>query len=171
MIKTILLDLDNTLIETQSYFINQKQKEQESFILDGRKYFVYFRPYLKELFQFLFSNFKIGIYTSATKSYAINIISSFYNNDFISLEQKEKLIKTLLHRKDLKGKDEIKDLYFASKYHNVEFNEILLIDDNPYYPHKSQILNKKVYWDKDEINDKFILTLIRFLKIKYKSNE
>lgn len=84
----VILDLDNTIIcaVEMSYY---KKYQSQMKILDetllyrdmDNSYRIYFRPNLGEFLKFVFRNFKVSIFTAASKDYALfifdNIIKYF----------------------------------------------------------------------------------------------
>lgn len=75
----VILDLDNTIIN--SLEPTEKQaKNLVSYILkdenDEVEYIIYERPHLQEFLDYLFENFKVAVWTAATKDYALFIIDN-----------------------------------------------------------------------------------------------
>jgi FMN phosphatase YigB (HAD superfamily) len=79
--QTVLLDLDNTLIsaEAMEEFPFKKKGIQEKAIqfaihdMDGY-YIVFERPHVQEFLDWLFSEYNVGVWTAASKDYALFII-------------------------------------------------------------------------------------------------
>lgn len=75
MNKVVLLDLDNTIICT--HFEKDIQDDINydfTFNLHNRKYAVLIRPHLDKFLDYLFDNFLVYVWTSATKEYAEIIV-------------------------------------------------------------------------------------------------
>lgn len=68
--KLLILDLDETLI----YATEEKLEREADFIVG--QYFVYKRPFLESFLKFCFENFEIAVWTTATKSYAEEILQT-----------------------------------------------------------------------------------------------
>ena len=79
----IVLDLDQTLISSEDindYDKNfQKSVQFKSHDMDDC-YIVFERPHLQEFLDFLFSNFKVSVWTAASKDYAMFIIKEVIQN-------------------------------------------------------------------------------------------
>ena len=69
--KTLMLDLDETLIHTACY---KPDPKIEYFKLPNSTDYVYLRPGVKDFMKFAFENFDLFIYTAAMESYADYII-------------------------------------------------------------------------------------------------
>lgn len=83
--KNIFLDLDNTLISSE-YINDVKDNNLTKVIKRASKfdsknmdnyYLICARPYLQPFLDFLFKNFKVHIWTAASKDYASFIINEF----------------------------------------------------------------------------------------------
>lgn len=81
MIKNVVLDLDNTLISAEpieefpfeSPGIRDKCIKFPIYDMDGY-YIIFERPHLQQFLDYLFSNFRVSVWTAATKDYALFII-------------------------------------------------------------------------------------------------
>src|SRR5687767_14946750 len=91
----VALDLDGTLMHATEYNSRGKLTEKVSPKLKGfvmkdddgyPEYKISYRPYLTKFLKYLFSNFDVGVYTSASESYATPIIQKIF-----SREQQKKL--------------------------------------------------------------------------------
>jgi TFIIF-interacting CTD phosphatase-like protein len=175
----IVLDLDNTLISslTKEEYEKRKTNKNVKFIpiCDGM-YYTIARPYLDEFLTFIFKHFQVSVWTAATKDYAIEILKNF-----IIKGKKERKLKSFLY--DYHCEDSIenvnpntpKDLRYLYLSKNKKFNpnNTIIIDD-----HKDVIKNNKnnvvdsKYFDankKNPLQDKFLLNLIRDLKLVHKT--
>lgn len=71
----LVLDLDETLI-----YASEEQLSSPADFIVGQ-YKVYKRPHLYEFLEFAFSNFKVGIWTSSSELYALQVIENFIEDD------------------------------------------------------------------------------------------
>ena len=79
MIKNILLDLDQTLIfseELSKFTPTEKMKLFKYKKMDD-SYITFARPHLQEFLDYIFKNFRVAVWTAASKSYAKFIIDNF----------------------------------------------------------------------------------------------
>jgi TFIIF-interacting CTD phosphatase-like protein len=79
MVKNILLDLDQTLIfsvELDKFRTSSKTKSFESRTMDDI-YITFARPHLQEFLDYIFKNFRVAVWTAASKGYAKFIIDNF----------------------------------------------------------------------------------------------
>jgi TFIIF-interacting CTD phosphatase-like protein len=78
----VILDLDNTLI-CSTYVTDELSEEKKKDIKDLKKivmedyYDIYERPGLQEFLDYLFSTYKVSVFTAASKDYALFIIDKF----------------------------------------------------------------------------------------------
>lgn len=83
--KILILDLDQTIIsaEVLEEFNEVKHKDKipkfDHVNLDGY-YIIFQRPNLQEFLDFAFQNFKVMVWTAATKDYGLFVIKSFITN-------------------------------------------------------------------------------------------
>lgn len=75
----IVLDLDNTIINSltprETKKISKRMSKFKYHYMDD-VYVVFERPHLQEFLDFLFKNFRVSVWTAASKSYAIFIIDN-----------------------------------------------------------------------------------------------
>lgn len=80
----LVLDLDQTLISSANYTLNQETKYCNfelyltSFFLGCHKYVVYKRPYLFEFLEYVSKIFNVYVYTAASLEYALPIINAIH---------------------------------------------------------------------------------------------
>lgn len=86
--KTLILDLDETLIHTRKNLDNNKDSYDFTIDLDGSEYFVSKRPYLDKFLEFAKKDFNIIIWTSASRDYAEAILDKITPHSF-PLEARE----------------------------------------------------------------------------------
>lgn len=133
--KNVFLDLDNTIISSIS---KDEQREGDS---DRFKHFrhtnmdgyydVFERPGLQPFLDFLFANFKVSVWTAASKSYALFIIE-----EFILKNHPERRIDYILFsyhckksNKLYKSQKNLKILNNWSQRYNIA--DTIIIDDHP----------------------------------------
>ena len=68
--KLLVLDLDETLVHSSEAKLDRTPD------LVADQYFVYERPFVRDLLEFGFENFEVGIWTTATEGYARHILNS-----------------------------------------------------------------------------------------------
>jgi len=83
---TIILDIDQTLISAEPAnefdFTKNKDKMSKFRYVDMEGYYIVFeRPYLQEFLDYIFKNFRVGIWTAATQSYATFVTDKIILND------------------------------------------------------------------------------------------
>lgn len=79
MVKNILLDLDQTLIFSEELckFRPSPKMKQFNYKQMDNSYITFARPHLQEFLDYIFKNFRVAIWTAASKSYANFIIDNF----------------------------------------------------------------------------------------------
>ena len=138
--KLILLDLDNTLICAEDLDSNSCEQS----LADARKKFrtvrmedyydIFERPHLQEFLNYLFENFKVGVWTASSKDYAIFVIENFITRpENMVLENRKIELFLCSHHCNVSKryfKGVSKDLKLISDKWNLEnLNNIILIDD------------------------------------------
>lgn len=76
-LRNVILDLDSTVISSLQPNDKQPTGMVKHYMKDeygNTEYIVYERPYLQEFLDFLFSNYKVAVWTAASKDYAIFIV-------------------------------------------------------------------------------------------------
>jgi hypothetical protein len=132
----VILDLDQTLIsgeELRTFNVKKQHKKMEKFdykIMD-KDYIIFARPYLQEFLDFLFANFRVAVWTAASKDYAIFIV-----NNFILTKPKRKLDFVFyshhcdMSRKLKKGLKGLSMLWDVFQLKNYNEQNTIIIDDN-----------------------------------------
>jgi TFIIF-interacting CTD phosphatase-like protein len=171
--KNIILDLDNTLLNSLTFkevknFSQSKAKLFDYVDMD-KSYRVYLRPYLQKFLDFLFENYNVSIWTAASKSYATFIIDNII---LIKPERKLDLVLFSYHcsysKKFLKCAKDIMMLWEELKLKGYTRENTTILDDLPEI-HKTlpNYTIKAKYFDvlqRGSENDKFLLNLISKLK-------
>ena len=138
----LLLDLDETLIngvstKNASKLPSNIKKTLPNFTFqhDGREDRVIFaRPHLQEFLTFCFQHFNVGVFTSASKEYAIQIVAKFILNSKFP----ERKLVCLLDRRhiadsnneDYKGEKNLNYLYEKMKLFNFYPCNTILLDNS-----------------------------------------
>jgi TFIIF-interacting CTD phosphatase-like protein len=139
----IILDLDQTLICSEELkgfkpdSVKMKLFHHEKM---DNTYITFARPHLQEFLDFLFKNFRVSIWTAATKSYALFIINKFIkkpgrNIDFVFFSYHCDLSTS--SGRGLKGLDMLWDMFKLQGYSK---DNTIIIDDN-YDVKKIQVCN------------------------------
>jgi TFIIF-interacting CTD phosphatase-like protein len=134
--KNIFLDLDNTLIsseiiETKSIgHIKNKAANFECKNMDNY-FLICARPYLQPFLDFLFKNFKVNIWTAASKDYAMFII-----DEFILKKDPTRKIHLILYdyhckisQKIFKTPKKLEVLWSKWKLYEYDYSNTIIIDD------------------------------------------
>lgn len=122
--KLLILDLDETLI----YATEEKLDRQQDFIVG--QYFVYKRPFLESFLRFCFENFDVAIWTTATKSYAVEILKIILKKD-----QNLQFLWTR-ERCTFAFDEEEHESIYVKKMHKIrrrgyKLESVIVIDDSP----------------------------------------
>ena len=153
-IKTLVLDIDHTLIYTIK---NTKRKKLKD------KYTIYLRPHLFRFLSDANKNYKLVIWTGASKDYADYVIKYIKENGEMYFKERKENEKfefdSVLTRDDLiKGKKDIK------KINNK--NGVILVDDHEDYA-KDLKRYIKIYpynGEEDDCSLAFLLGFLNFIK-------
>lgn len=173
-IENIFLDLDNTIICSVE-FENLDKVPKESYKhlkykdMDN-SYRVFYRPYLEEFLDYIFSEYRVSVWTAASKDYAFFII------DNIILSKPNRRLDVIMYDYHV---DISEDKYDHPKYlkliidklsDDYSKNNTIIIDDNKYV-HTKQPKNiiKADYFEvlkNNAYKDTFLLDVIKKLKEK-----
>jgi len=122
--KLLILDLDETLF----YATEEKLDREPDFVVG--QYFVYKRPFVGLFLTFCFENFEVAIWTTATKSYAEEIVK-------IILKDKQKLqFLWTRERCTLALDEEEREHFFVKRMYKIRrrgynLNTVIVVDDSP----------------------------------------
>lgn len=122
--KLLILDLDETLI----YATEEKSEREPDFIVG--QYFVYKRPFLQEFLEFCFENFEVAVWTTATKSYAEEILQTVLQEN-----QNLKFLWTR-ERCTFAFDEEEREHFYVKKIYKLrrcgqKLESVIVIDDSP----------------------------------------
>lgn len=130
--KLLILDLDETLIHAT------EQKLNREYDFSVGQYFVYKRPFLQEFLEFCFENFDVAVWTTATKSYAEEILQTILKKDFFLkfLWTRERCTFTF--------DEEEREHYFVKKIHKLRrrgqnLESVIVVDSKIYAQSKKEI--------------------------------
>jgi TFIIF-interacting CTD phosphatase-like protein len=167
----IILDLDQTLIcseELKSFVTDPKKMKMFDYAKMDDMYITFARPHLQEFLDYLFKNFRVSIWTAASKSYALFIINKFIKRpnrriDFIFFSYHCDLSTS--EGRGLKGLDMLWETF---KLQGYQKDNTIIIDDN-YDVKKIQVCNcyhikPFNYKKKGSENDTALIDLMTGLK-------
>lgn len=170
----LVLDLDQTLISAepvQEFDFDKNRDKMKKFVFDDMEnyYIIFHRPNLQKFLDFAFKNFRVMVWTAATKDYALFVIDKIIkhsNNKNRNLE----LILFSYHctiSEKHHPKKCPKDLTLLSKQFRLagyDMDNVFIIDDYEEvhnYQKKNCILVKPFYFtDKDSEKDDYLLKLM-----------
>ena len=160
--KTLILDLDETLVHSGFHPFNRKSDFTLNIKVDGKNHtiFVLKRPYVEEFLSEIAPYFEIIIFTASISEYASPLIDMLDKNKLTSgrLFRQHCLFNHGLYLKDI-------------KIIQKDLKDVIIIDNNPV----SYVLNQDngipiITWY-DDLNDKELLNLIPFLKYLSTEND
>ncbi|MCH9715811.1 MAG: HAD family hydrolase [Gammaproteobacteria bacterium] len=172
--KLVVLDLDATLISAQSLDkydkeanVKKSSKFEKSYQMDN-VYQIFARPHLDIFLNYLFSNFRVGVWTAASQLYALSVIDNLI---LTKPSRKLEFIMFDYHNEDaMKRGRGTKDLDLLKSFYGMDLNDrdVIIIDD---YDAVCKVNKRKSikarffeYTKRGSENDKFLLTLIPKLK-------
>ena len=166
-IKNIILDIDETLIHCK---LKQPQRYDFEFIIDKTKYYVIYRPFLKEFINFIFKRFDtINIWTAATQDYAHKIILKILNEHLEDKKLISSKFKCFFTRKQVSqdGTKELDKIFknACSIKLNILPENTIMIDDKKYVFNKNTGNGLIIPGFKGNKKDDNLLKLIYFLKL------
>jgi hypothetical protein len=133
--KLIVLDLDATLISAQSLEKFERdgknKKKAEKFDKQYRMedyYHVFGRPHLEVFLDYIFTNFRVAVWTAASQLYAISIIENFI---LTKPDRKLDFILFDYHNEhSIKNARGTKDLAFLETFYGItEYDDMIILDD------------------------------------------
>lgn len=168
-IKNIFLDLDNTLICSEEY---STEIIKDAYIYDYdfvKPYITTGRPHLQVFLDFLFDNFKVSIWTAASKNYA-----SFIYDRFIKKYNHNRKLHLLLYNthcdmsmKKTGGSKSLSMLWEVWKIPGYNKYNTFIIDDlkEVYTIQPENCLKIKPFKLKNGFNDNELIKMINKLKM------
>lgn len=184
-IEHIILDLDETLISSciPDEVTSQQLKKLKGKFKYGNfedEYVIFARPHLQTFLKFVFSNFKVTVFTAASREYAAYIVEKFVLTDpetqlawfFWSYHCKS---SAKHYRQNNKNIRLLPNNYFLNDDFDVDTT--LLIDDHPKWTRgqKDSVVMVKPFealeaLEETYVPDKELLDIMEFLKQFVKEN-
>jgi TFIIF-interacting CTD phosphatase-like protein len=172
----IILDLDQTIISGEPIdefeVKNEERKENFTFHTMDRDYYIFERPNLQPFLDYIFANFKVSVWTAASKDYALFIIEN------IILQKKDRKLEWIFYAYHCEISEKLtkspKNLTVLSNNFDIDDfkGEVFIFDDNEevYNPQPDRCLIAKPFFFTDEgsENDDY-LTQVTLLLEKGKS--
>jgi RNA polymerase II subunit A small phosphatase-like protein len=160
--KTLILDLDETLVHSGFHPFNRKSDFTLNIKVDGKNHTIYVlkRPYVEEFLSQIAPYFEIIIFTASISEYASPLIDMLDKNKLTSgrLFRQHCLFNHGLYLKDIKIiKKDLKDT--------------IIIDNNPVSYVMNQDNGLPILTWYDDLNDKELLNLIPLLKYLSTQND
>lgn len=176
-VRSIVLDLDQTIISGEAvneFDISNKDKMKLfRYSTMDNYYYIFERPGLQEFLTYLFKNFKVSVWTAASKDYALFIIENI-----IIGNHKDRRLEWIFYSHHCgisqKCKKAIKDLTVLSDYFKIdEFKSksgSFIFDDNEEVyeaqPDRCLIAKPFYFTDKGSEHDNYLKKVIKQLKTK-----
>lgn len=168
----IILDLDQTIIsgEPIDEFEVKNEKRKKKFIYHtmDNDYFIFERPNLQRFLDYIFDNFKVSVWTAASKDYALFIIEN------VILRKANRKLEWIFYAYHCEISEKLTDSPKNLKILSSEFNiddfkgDIFIFDDNEdvYNSQPELCLIAKPFYFTDEgsENDDYLTQVIRLLK-------
>jgi TFIIF-interacting CTD phosphatase-like protein len=173
MSRHIILDLDQTIISGEPIdefeVKNEERKKNFTFHTMDNDYFIFERPNLQKFLDYIFNNFKVSVWTAASKDYALFII-----NNVLLKNKKERRLEWIFYAYHCKISEKLtnssKNLtILCNKFDIDDFRgDIFIFDDNEdvynCQPDKCLIAKPFFFTEKGSENDDYLKQVIRLLK-------
>lgn len=144
----VLLDLDNTLICSVTEPLSLEQAAQcaelEMYVMDESVFHVYERPGLQEFLDTLFAEFRVSVWTAASKNYAAFIIDKFILKKKRPGRQLE-YVFVMNHCNISKQRFKNNNKFLALLWHDFGLKEA-------FHPDRCVLLDDLVDWAADQPN-------------------
>lgn len=171
----IILDLDNTIIsaiplEEYPWGEESKKKTEKLTVYNMEDYYlVYERPHLQEFLDYIFDNFKVSVWSAASKNYVLFIINNIIKKkpdrkiDFVFFSYHCNLSKKL-YNGGLKQLDMLWECLEIPIYNK---SNTIIIDDlkrvKKIQPCNCYNIKPFEFTDKDSVEDKELMKLMDYL--------
>ena len=160
--KTLILDLDETLVHSGFHPFNRKSDFTLNIKVDGKNHTIYVlkRPYVEEFLSQIAPYFEIVIFTASISEYASPLIDMLDKNKLTSgrLFRQHCLFNHGLYLKDI-------------KIIQKDLKDVIIIDNNPVSYVMNQDNGLPILTWYDDLNDKELLNFIPLLKYLSKQND
>lgn len=172
MSRHIILDLDQTIISGEPIdefeVKNEGRKKKFTFHTMDNDYFIFERPNLQEFLDYIFDNFKVSVWTAASKDYALFII------DNVILKKRNRKLEWIFYAYHCKISEDLtgssKNLtILCNKFDIDDFRgDIFIFDDNDEVyncqPDRCLIAKPFYFTEKGSENDDYLTQVIRLLR-------
>ena len=173
MSRHIILDLDQTIISGEPIdefeVKNEERKKNFTFHTMDNDYFIFERPNLQKFLDYIFANFKVSVWTAASKDYALFII-----DNVILKNRKERRLEWIFYAYHCKISEDLTDSsknlnILCDKFDIDDFRgDIFIFDDNEdvynCQPDRCLIAKPFFFTEKGSENDDYLKQVIRLLK-------
>ncbi len=122
--KLLILDIDETLLHSSRRGLSRVH----DFLLGN--YYVYLRPHVRELFEFCRSRFRVAIWTSSSRNYALGTMHRLLPPDYPLefLWSRQRCLEVF--RQETQELEHIKDLQDVESL-GYGLGEVIFVDDTP----------------------------------------
>ncbi len=168
----IVFDLDQTLISAEAleeFDVTKHKEKMAKFEFSNMEgyYVIFHRPHLQEFLDFAFANFKVMVWTAATKDYALYVIDNVLKYSDKGSDRMLELILFDYHcklsEKKCKSPKDLSALNKHFKLAGYNLDRICIIDDYDavYNPQKKNCILVKPFFfmDNGSENDTYLLEL------------
>lgn len=137
MKKRLVLDLDMTLLYSDEL---ERENEDAYIEAEGRFYYLWFRPWVKEFLAFAFANFEVHLCTSAKLTYTLNCLNALKvsASSFKSIVTQEQLSEAVVFNGYSDWNDFIKSwddaIVVDDKDYIYRGSNLTILKVNPYFP-------------------------------------
>lgn len=172
MSRHIILDLDQTIISGEPIdefdVKNEERKKNFTFHTMDNDYFIFERPNLQKFLDYIFDNFKVSVWTAASKDYALFIINN------VLLKKRGRKLEWIFYAYHCKISEDLTDspknlTILCNKFDIDDFRgDIFIFDDNEdvynCQPDRCLIAKPFYFTEKGSENDDYLEQVIRLLK-------
>ena len=155
--KLLILDIDETLLHSTRRGLSRVH----DFLLGN--YYVYLRPYARELFEFCRDRFRVAIWTSSSRNYALGTMHRLLPPDYPLefLWSRQRCVE--VYREETQELEHIKDLRDVENL-GYSLNQVIFVDDTPRKLQRQQQNLLRISPFLGEPNDRELLVLMEYLE-------
>lgn len=164
----LVLDLDKTLIYSTRYVECKEPEDDDGFFepvkpsdFYNRGMYTYKRPYLDEFLAFCRTHFDVAVWSAASKSYVDFIVENIFGPDYPLV---------FVHSRDDCAVEWMDDIDILHKdinqvtHHGYTLDEIVAVDDSPFYWDKTPAnLVECKPWEGEENDEDHLQAVEQFL--------